>query len=195
MKFKIGCVLMASGFGSRFKKNKLYETLDGKSLINRALCCIPDEKLDKITVVSQYDDIQSKSEKLGFHFIKNDHPEYGLSHTIKLGLDYTKDCDATMFLVADQPLLKKESVSGMIDFFTGNTDHIVGLGYNGKRGNPCIFPKVFYPQLQKLKEDQGGSTIIRMNEDKLLVFEARDHLELTDIDTKEDLDKLKRTEV
>lgn len=195
MDLKIGCVLLASGFSSRFKENKLYKTVDGDTLINRALRSIPSEKLDKIAVVSQYDDIKEKAEKFGFHFIKNQHPDYGLSHTVKLGLEYTSDCDATMFLVSDQPLLKKESVEKMLEFFKRNNSFIVGLGYEGKRGNPCVFPKEFYPQLFKLIEDQGGSTVIRQNKNRLKIFEAKSHLELTDIDTKEDLEKLKHTEV
>lgn len=195
MTYKIGCVLMASGNSSRFGENKLNKTIKDKTLIERALLCITTNKLSKIVVVSQYDEVKAMALNLGFHFIKNEHPDYGISYTIKLGLDYTKDCDATMFMVSDQPLLRKESVADMLDFFTKNRDFIVGMGYNGKRGNPCVFPSTYYDELNLLNEDNGGNTVIRAHEKRLKIFEASHPDELSDIDTKEDLIKLSNTEV
>lgn len=195
MKLKIGCVLMAAGNAKRFGDNKLNKKLDGTSLIDRALSCIPSEKLYKVAVVSQYEEVMDKAKKQGFIGVKNKHPDYGISHTIKLGIDTINDCDAIMFMVSDQPLLKKESVSQMIDFYNANNNFIVGMSYNGIRGNPCVFPKEFYDELKKLTEDNGGNTVIRMHEDRLKLFEAHHPDELSDIDTKEDLEKLKNTEV
>lgn len=195
MKLKIGCVLMAAGNAKRFGDNKLNKKLNGVSLIDRALNAIPSEILHKVAVVSQYEEVINKAEMYGFIGVKNKHPDYGISHTIKLGIDTLSDCDAIMFMVADQPLLKKDSVSQMLGFYKENSDYIVGMSYNGVRGNPCVFPKEFYPELKKLREDHGGNTVIRMHEDKLKLFDATHPDELSDIDTKEDLDKLKNTEV
>lgn len=195
MELKIGCVLMASGNAKRFGDNKLNKKLDGVSLIDRALNAIPSEKLYKVVVVSQYEEVISKAEKRGFVGVKNKHPDFGISHTIKLGIDTISDCDAIMFMVSDQPLLKKDSVSQMLEFYKENSDFIVGMSYNGVRGNPCVFPKEFYPELKELKEDHGGNTVIRMHEDRLKLFKAHHPDELSDIDTKEDLEKLQNTEV
>ncbi len=195
MKLKIGCVLMAAGDAKRFGENKLNRKIDGTSLIDRALKNIPKEKLNKVVVVSQYDEVIKKAESLGFCGVKNIHPDFGISHTIKLGLDEVCECDATMFMVSDQPLLKKNSVSQMLDFFLKNDQYIVGMGYNGVRGNPCVFPRKYYDELKKLREDYGGSTVIRMHEESFLLFEASHPDELSDIDTKADLQKLSNTEV
>ena len=195
MELKIGCVLMAAGNAKRFGDNKLNKKLDGISLIDRALSCIPSEKLYKVAVVSQYKEVMDKAEKQGFIGVKNKHPDYGISHTIKLGIDTISDCDAIMFMVSDQPLLQKESVSEMLDFFNSNNNFIVGMSYSGVRGNPCVFPREFYGELKKLSEDHGGNSVIRMHKDRLKLFEAHHPDELSDIDTKEDLEKLSNTEV
>ncbi len=195
MKLKIGCVLMAAGDAKRFGENKLNRKIDGTSLIDRALGNVPKEKLYKVVVVSQYDEVIKKAESLGFCGVKNIHPDFGISHTIKLGLSKVFDCDATMFMVSDQPLLQKESVSQMLDFFEKNNQFIVGMGHNGVRGNPCVFPRKYYDELKMLIEDHGGSTVIRKHEDELLLFEANHPDELSDIDTKADLQKLCNTEV
>lgn len=195
MNKKIGCVLMAAGNAKRFGENKLSRTLNGVSLIDRALQCIPKEKLHKTIVVSQYDEVIEKAQSMGFDALKNEHPDFGISHTIKLGLEQTSNCDAVMFMVSDQPLLKKESVSKMIDYYQENDDYIVGMSYDCVRGNPCIFPKCYFSELRKLREDHGGNTVIRKHEDKLKLFSATHPDELSDIDTKEDLEKLENTEV
>lgn len=195
MDIKIGCVLMAAGNAKRFGNNKLDKEINGKSLIDRALLCISEQTFDKVVVVSQYTQVMQKAERHGFTYIKNEHPDFGISHTIKLGINALSNCDAIMFMVSDQPLLKKESVKAMIEFYKENSDFIVGMSYNGVRGNPCIFSKEFYEELKNLQEDHGGNTVIRQHEDRLKLFEATHPDELSDIDTKEDLKRLENTEV
>lgn len=195
MKQKIGCVLMAAGDSRRFGENKLNRKVNGTSLIDRALHSIPAEKLYKTVVVTQYDEVIEKAHSLNFDTVKNIHPDYGISHTIELGLSKTDDCDAVMFMVSDQPLLTKESVADMLDYFEDNSDYIVSMSYDKVRGNPCVFPSEFYDELRMLSEDNGGSSVIRLHKDRLRLFEATFADELSDIDTKEDLRKLSNTEV
>ena len=60
------------------------------------------------------------------------------------------------------------------------------MAHGGVRGNPCLFPARFYPELLALKGDRGGSAVIRNHEADLILLET-DALELTDIDTPEAL--------
>lgn len=179
----IGCVLMAAGNASRFGDNKLAAKVDGKTLIERALDAVPDEQFSRIVVVTQYGEIEALARSRGFDVIRNQHPDWGISHTISLGThDLENDCDAICYMVSDQPLLKRESIAGALDFFRENSDHIVGLAHDGTRGNPCIFPRKFFPELIALREDHGGNTVIRAHEDALRLYEV-DKQELTDVDT------------
>lgn len=187
---KIGCVLMAAGFGRRFGGNKLTQTAaDGVTLIECALAAIPGEKLDRVVVVTQYPEIEQLARQYGFTSLYNPHPEVGQSESIRIGLAALKDCDAVMFQVADQPKLQKETVVQLIDFATAHPDRIVGLGHNGRRGNPCIFPARFYPELMTLTGDHGGRAVILAHEEDLLLMEVPS-AQLIDIDTPEQLEKL-----
>ena len=56
------------------------------------------------------------------------------------------------------------------------------MGHGGVRGNPCIFPARFFPELMALEGDHGGSTVIRRHEDALTLFEISPD-ELRDVDT------------
>ena len=174
---------MAAGNARRFGDNKLAAMVHGKTLIERALDAIPQEGFSRVVVVTQYAEVEALAVERGFTVIWNRHPDWGISHTISLGTEeLQKDCDAICYMVSDQPLLRRESIAGALAFFRENSDHIVGLSHNGKRGNPCIFPRKFYDELIALREDHGGNTVIRAHEDALLLYEV-DKQELTDVDT------------
>ena len=153
---KIGCVVMAAGDARRFGENKLSACLDGKSLIRRALEAVPDEEFQTVAVVTQYEEAAALA---------------------ALG-----EVDAALFQVSDQPLLRRETVRAEVEFFRRHPESLVGLAHGGVRGNPCIFPAAYFPELLRLREDQGGSTVIRRHRESLLLFETEAR-ELADADT------------
>ena len=114
------------------------------------------------------------------------HPDWGISHTIRLGLEALGRCDAACFLVSDQPLLKRESVRALAELWRSQPENIAALAHGGVRGNPCIFPARFFPELLELREDHGGNTVIRRHEEALVLLEVPEE-ELTDVDTPEAL--------
>ena len=186
---KVGCVVMAAGNARRFGENKLAARMRGRSLISRALDAVPAEQLHAVVVVSQYTQVMDLAGTFHFAALYNPHPDWGISHTIALGLTELRDCDGVLFQVADQPLLRKESVSAVVALWKRQPDKIAALGHNGIRGNPCLFPAKFFPELMELREDHGGSTVIRRHEEFLVLAEAGAE-ELTDVDTRSALEEL-----
>ena len=183
---RIGCVVMAAGDARRFGENKLAALFEGRPLILRALDAVPAEEFAAVAVVTQYPEVETLAERYGFIPVHNPHPDWGISHTIRLGLEALGDCDAAMFQVSDQPMLRRETVKAEVEFFRRHPDKLVGLGHNGVRGNPCIFPAAYFPELLELTEDHGGSSVIRRHEEELLLFEAPER-ELSDADTRQAL--------
>jgi len=190
-RLKLGCVVMAAGNARRFGENKLAAELDGRSLIRRALEAVPPEAFDSVVVVTQYPEIASLAQEFHFTAIQNQHPDFGISHTIRLGLIKLTDCDGVLFLVSDQPLLRRESVAALVEFWKRQPEKIAALGHSGVRGNPCLFPARFFPELMELREDRGGNTVIRRHEEDLVLLET-DAGELYDVDTAEALERLQK---
>ena len=184
---RVGCLLMAAGNAERFGENKLLCAAgDGRLLIEHALDAIPRERFAHVLVVTQYPEITALAKERGFEALQNEHPERGQSETIRLGTRALSDCDAICFMVSDQPLLRRETLAREVDFFSSHREHIVALGHNGVRGNPCLFPARFFPELLALEGDVGGGAVIRKRLDELLLFPA-DERELRDTDTKDAL--------
>ena len=67
---------------------------------------------------------------------------------------------------------------------------LAGAAHNGKRGNPNIFPREFFPELLALTEDHGGSTVIRAHPERFLPVEVAQE-QLTDVDTPQALKALR----
>ena len=188
---KIGCIVMAAGNARRFGSNKLDARVEGKTLLRRALEAVPAACFDRVAVVSQYPRGMDLAREMGFLPVENPRPDLGLSHTIALGLTELRDCDGVLFQVSDQPLLRRESVAELVDRWRARPEKIAALGHGGVRGNPCLFPARFFPELLELREDHGGNTVIRRHEEDLFLLEVPAE-ELHDVDTVQALEELKR---
>ena len=188
---RIGCLVMAAGSGSRFGRNKLEAVVDGKSLLRRSLEAVPAEEFAQVTVVTQYDAAAALAEEFGFTVVRNDRPEDGLSRTVRLGTEAMAGCDAILYQVADQPLLRRESVGRLIALWREHPEKIAAVSGGGRRGNPCLFPARFFPELLALTGDCGGSRVIRQHEDELMLLEV-DARELADVDTPQALAEVER---
>jgi len=186
---KIGCVVMAAGSANRFGSNKLLVSVGGRSLIRRALESVPVSELEKVVVVAGCREVAEVAESFGFLVVENRSPELGQSRSIRLGLLALPECDGALFMVADQPMLRQETVAAQLSFFRENPEHIVALGHGGRRGNPCVFPAGYFPELLALEGDIGGSAVIKRHPEALLIFEAAER-ELEDVDTPRALEAL-----
>lgn len=187
---KIGCVVMAAGNARRFGANKLAMKLQGRSLFRRALDAVPANQFETVVVVTQFKEFSSIVKEYGFTYISNDQPDLGQSHTLQLGLSALRNLDGVLFQVADQPLLRRESIEALIALWRMEPACIAALGHQDRRGNPCLFPARYFPELMAISGDRGGSVVIRNHPDALKLLEVLEE-ELFDVDTAQALNQLK----
>ena len=188
----VGCVVLAAGGAERFGCNKLSAGLGGRSLIRRALEAVPAERLSAVAVVTRYPGIRTLAEEFGFSCVWNDCPERGQSRSVRLGVEAVRSVSrAVLFMVADQPLLRRESAAALVDAWRERSDCIVSAARGGVRGNPCVFPERFFPELCALEGDVGGVAVIRRHPEALVLYELPPE-ELLDADTPAALEAIRR---
>ena len=186
----VGCVILAAGNAVRFGANKLLTPFRGKPLVQWALEAIPAEPPGPVAVVTQYDAVAALAARFGFSAVRNEAPELGLSHSVALGTQTLgKDCDGLIFLVADQPLLRRETVAALLDRFRADPSKIVVPAAGERQGNPCVFPAELFPALEALRGDRGGKQLIRQYPERVVTVPA-EPAELSDVDTLTDLQKM-----
>lgn len=184
---RLGAVLLASGAGRRFGGNKLLAEVKGVPLIRRAMNAVPAGRFDRAAVCSPHPQVLALAEMAGYLPLHNPYAEEGISASIRLGLSAMEGMDGVLFAVCDQPFLTTKSINRLINSFLDCPDRICALSWQGRRGNPVIFPAEFFPALSALAGDTGGGAVIRANPHRLLLVETGSAAELRDVDFQADL--------
>ena len=182
---KIGCVLLAAGAATRFGGGKLAAPLGGKPVIEYTLENLRDAPFARRVIIAATPELLTIAQRYGIDGTINDRPDLGVSRSIRMGLELMDGTDACMFCVADQPLLKRETLNGMLQSYERGTIFVVA--HNGQSGNPVIYPASLYGELSSLVGEESGKTVACRHEGLLRVFHVPDSLQLSDIDTREDL--------
>lgn len=188
---RIGCVLLAAGEGKRFGGNKLMADFHGKPILEHVLAALPKDVFCCSVIVGANEKRIELANKYGIDGVINDKPEEGVARSIRMGIEkISDDVDGCMFLVCDQPMLKSDTLSGMVRNYTKNT--ILALSTRGKRGNPVIFPQYLLKELSSLEVQQTGVDVINEHVRILKLYDIDEGIELMDIDTKGDLQTLNK---
>ncbi|HIT68725.1 MAG TPA: nucleotidyltransferase family protein [Candidatus Aphodomonas merdavium] len=186
-KARVGCVLMASGYGKRFGGNKLLECVDGVPMVVRAMRAMPEGLFAARTLVTVYPQVAELAAREGFAPVANPDTQDDPAVTIRLGLAAMPDgLDGCLFSVCDQPWLTAQSVARLVDAFRREGGPVV-LGFAGRRGNPVVFPKSLFPFLAALKPFETGRDALNASGVSVRLVQADSACELFDVDRREDL--------
>ena len=179
----MGCVIMASGLGTRFGKNKLMADFNGRPLISYILDAT-SHIFQKRVVVTRHKDIAALCHKINIDVILHDLPYQ--SDTIRLGLEKMLDTQHCMFCTADQPLLKQDTVLSLALSAVNHPLKIHRPISDNIPGSPVIFPQWTYEELLHLPQDLGGSYVIKQHPTDVQYLSGVKFYELKDIDTCKD---------
>ena len=86
--------------------------------------------------------------------------------------------------------MKASSLERLCANFLEASNFIHRTIFENTPGNPVIFPAKFKEDLKNLPQDCGGSYLTKKYPEQVRYIPVQDSLELYDIDTKEDLEKL-----
>ena len=185
----ICCIIMASGEGKRFGGNKLMADFCGKPLISHIINTAQNVFCN-IVVVTRHKDVEQLCLELDAEVVYHDLPYR--SDTVKLGLNhFGKNFNGYIFCQGDQPLLSENTLVKMAEEFKNDKEKIVRLQYQNTPCSPVIFPQWAYDSLANLPQGKGGNVVVKNNADKVVYVNTPNISETIDVDTKEDLQKLK----
>lgn len=180
----VGCVILASGLGKRFGGNKLLAEFRGKPLIQWVLdaTAIFPHRI----VVTRHGEIEALCREQGIPCLLHQLPYR--SDTVRLGLEALGDGLAGyLFCPADQPLIGQETLRRLAEAHSDSPEAIWRPAFAGKPGSPVLFPRWAYRELTALKENQGGSAVIKRYPEKIETIPVQSARELMDVDTSDDL--------
>lgn len=182
-----GCIIMASGLGTRFGSNKLMASLDGKPLIAHAIRAC-NGLFAKRVAVTRHKDVAQLCRSLGVKAILHDEPLR--SDTVRLGMQVMDGCDTVTFVQADQPLISANTLAALLRGAEAHPELIWRVGFQGAPGAPVLFPSWAFDELRALPPGKGGGFVAKAHARCVRCVEAASEWELFDVDTVQDLEAL-----
>ncbi len=144
-----------------------------------------------ITRNTNWQNGQSSSIKIGLQAVSS--PSFqGLTHQfLEMGVS-RKEVGAAIFLLADQPQVTSTIINALTEKHAQTLASVVAPLVADHRANPVLFDRVTFPDLLALTGDVGGRAIFSKHPVSFLPWQ--DESLLLDIDTPEDLKRLRNEE-
>jgi len=135
------------------------------------------------------DEIDAALGRLPVERVRNPDFADGLSTSLKRGLAALPgDLDAAIVCLGDMPLISGRHLDRLIAAFNPLEGRaIVVPTHHGKRGNPVLWAKRFFPEMARISGDVGARHLIGEHAELVAEVEMDDDAILVDIDTPEAL--------
>ncbi len=184
-------ILLAAGLGKRFgDRPKLLAPLGGVPILERVLGAYAGAGLDELVlVVAPELDVADMAARCGARVVANPDREAGQSSSLRVGLQaISPTAVGAVFGVADQPFLTPEVIRRLVEEFRESGGPIVVPEYAGRAGNPVVFSRRYFSQLEGIEGDVGGRALVSTaGPDAVRRLAFADPMLGLDIDTPEDL--------
>ncbi|RAJ69275.1 nicotine blue oxidoreductase [Streptomyces sp. Amel2xB2] len=191
-------LLLAAGGGRRLGgRPKALLPLRGRPLVEHAVRTLRSGGCERVHVVlgAAAGQVRARAELSGCTVLDNPYWESGMGTSLRLGLDSLTGTgtDAALVLLVDQPGIGAGAV-GRVRVLGRSPGVLAAAAYGGRRGHPVLFGADHWPGIAKSAEgDQGAREYLRTHADEIELVECGDIADPADIDTPQDLERLRRT--
>jgi molybdenum cofactor cytidylyltransferase len=195
---RICALLLAAGQSRRMGgPNKLLAEIDGVPMVTRVAQRLLASQARPIIAVlgNQADAVDSALGKLPVERVRNPEFAAGLSTSLKRGIAaLPSDLDGVIVCLGDMPLISGRHLDRLIAAFNPLEGRaIIVPTRRGKRGNPVLWSKRFFPEMVEIGGDVGAKHLIGEHAELVAEVEMDDDAVLVDIDTPEALEALRQS--
>ena len=185
---RVSAMVLAAGQSRRMGTiNKLLAEIDGAPMVQRVVDAIARSRVDSTLVVTGHQSADVQTALLGrdVAFIDNPDFEEGLSASVRAGIaSLGDDIDGVLICLGDMPRIKHDHIDQLIESFNPAEGRSICVPTSrGKRGNPVLFDRAFFPDLATLAGDVGARHLIGNNGDQVYEVEVADDSIFVDVDT------------
>jgi len=192
----IAAVVLGAGRSSRMGgPNKLLAEIGGRPLIRIVVAAALQSRARPVVVVTghQRERVEAALAGLPVKFTHNPHYALGLGTSLKSGIAaLPADVDGVIVCLGDMPQVD----SGLIDRLIGAIEPDKGAliavpSIDGKRGNPVVWSRRFFPDLMTVEGDVGARYLIGRYPEAVVEVPTSGTAALTDVDTPEALEAVR----
>jgi molybdenum cofactor cytidylyltransferase len=193
---RIAAILLAAGRSTRMGgPNKLLAEIGGKPLVRIAAEQALASRARPVIVVTghQRDKVEAALQGLDVRTVHNPNFAEGLSTSVKTGLAAVPEtADGAIVCLADMPQVTATLIDKLVAAFDPERGALVAIPtIDGKRGNPVVWARRFFPELMALDGDVGARHLIGRYPEAVAEVPLTDTAALVDVDTPEAFDRVK----
>ena len=189
---RIAGLVLAAGRSTRMGgPNKLLEEINGKPLVRIVAEQALASRASPVIVVTGHQRERVERVLAGLPVTVVHNPDFadGLSTSLKAGIKAVPpDADGAIVTLGDMPQVSAKLIDRLIAAFDPERGALVVIPtIDGKRGNPVLWARRFFPDLLAVEGDIGARHLIAGYAEAVAEVAIEDAAALTDIDTPEAL--------
>jgi molybdenum cofactor cytidylyltransferase len=192
----IAAVVLAAGRSTRMGAiNKLIAEIGGKPLVRIAAEQALASRAKPVIVVTGHERerVEAALAGLPVRFVHN--PDYadGLGTSLKAGIAAVpENADAAVVCLGDMPQVDSQLIDKLIAAFDPERGALVVMpSIEGRRGNPVLWSRRFFPDLMAVQGDIGARHLIGSYAEAVAEVPVSGEAALTDVDTPESFSAVK----
>jgi molybdenum cofactor cytidylyltransferase len=194
---RIAAIVLAAGRSSRMgSANKLLADVSGLPMVRRAVEGAIASQAKPVVVVTgnEQGKMQAALRGCKVTFVHNASFTEGMSTSLQTGLAaLPANVDGVLVCLGDMPLVTATALDRLIAAFNPLEGRAICVPtWNGKRGNPVLWDRRFFPAMAELAGDVGAKHLIGEHADLVVEVAMSDDAVLTDIDTPDALAALRQ---
>jgi molybdenum cofactor cytidylyltransferase len=193
---QVAAIVLAAGRSTRMGgPNKLLAEIAGKPLVRIAAEEALASRAKPVIVVTghQRERIEAALAGLPLKLVHNPDFADGLATSVRSGIATVPPAaDGAVICLGDMPQVDATLINRLIDAFDPEQGALgVVPSINGKRGNPVLWSRRFFPDLMAIEGDVGARRLIGRYGEAVIEVPVTGKAAFTDIDTQEALAGLK----
>jgi molybdenum cofactor cytidylyltransferase len=192
---RIAAIILAAGLSSRMGSNKLLAEWGGTPLVRLVAQAALKSQARPVLIVTGHEaaKVEAALEGLDVAFVRNPAYAEGLSASLKAGVRALPEtADGALVLLGDMPEIDAKLIDRMIAAFSPVDGRAICIAmHDRKRGNPVLWARRFFAEIETMSGDQGAKPLLAAHDDLICEIESGGAV-LRDVDTPDALAALRR---
>lgn len=185
----VTALVLAAGLSRRMAPHNKLLVRDeaGRAMVARvasaALACQATQTL--VVLGHQADQVEAALTGYPVSFVHADAYETGLAASLRAGIAALPDTvHAALVCLGDMPLITAATLDALIAAYDPEEGRLIVVPtHKGKRGNPVLWDRRFFPEILAVSGDAGARSLLLRHADKVAEVEIENDTILTDFDT------------
>ena len=204
-------VVLAAGSSRRMKGGgiKVLRTIGEETVLSRLMKTLTESDIDEIILVTGYEADrvreevtekilpQLKDSHKRLTVVFNPYYEDGMAVSFREGVkELSPSCDAFLCVLGDQPFVKNGTINILITTYEriireGSGHLLIHPRWEGKKGHPVLFSPELIPEILELGREDQVRYVTRKHRARAFLLDVEDPGIGLDIDTEEDLERIR----